>query len=157
MKRLLLLACGLLGAACSKSSDAPANPVDDSIKGTLEAEIRLTVDVTITKAGDVTLVLGEGDFGVLDANTRLSAKGAIEALPEADVTMYTAVFSAPKRSKGPCGEQPMTLALSLLRRGGNARVGGGLTAYCGASATGVPARLLRLSGDLPIPSAALMR
>lgn len=149
MKRLIL-ACLLV--ACSKSSEQPASPSDAAtgIRGTLAVEIRQTVDVTISPAAQITLAFGEGDFGVLEPNTKFTVNGAIEPLPEASATMYTATWAAPKRSAGPCGEQPMTFALSLVRRGQNTRVGGGLTAYCGPNATGVPARVLRLSGDLSL-------
>ena len=53
---------------------------------------------------------------------------------------------------GRCGGEPVSLALSLARRGDARRVAGGLTAYCGADRfAGVPVRVLRLSGELPLP------
>ena len=120
-------------AGCSKSSDE-APPKNEVLKGTLAVEIRSSVEITLTptahdEAGaptavDVSLAFGEGDLGVLDPNAKLGAKGNVEPVLEASATMYTAVFAAPKRSAGPCGDQPMTLALSLVRRGRNARVGG---------------------------------
>lgn len=147
MKRAVLVSFALL-VGCGKSDAAP----DTSIKGTLAVEIRMAVDVTLVPGGDVTLAFGDGDFGVVDAGTKLSARVLVERLPEAGTTMYNAVFAAPKRSGSPCGDQPMTLALSLIRRGENDRVGGGLTAYCGSGVTsGTPARILRLSGSLPLP------
>ncbi len=46
----------------------------------------------------------------------------------------------------------MSLALSLHRQGANAMVLGGLTAFCGADTWhGVPAKVLRLAGPLPLP------
>jgi hypothetical protein len=65
------------------------------------------------------------------------------------MVLTTASFSLPARTSSPCAAQPITLHLSLSRRGQNARVGGGITAYCGDSK--IPARVFRLSGDLPLP------
>jgi hypothetical protein len=67
------------------------------------------------------------------------------------VVMYTARFDAPADPTGPCGSDPISLALAVRRRGKDAHVGGALTAYCGKDVWhGVPARVLRLAGDLPL-------
>ena len=64
--------------------------------------------------------------------------------------MYVASWSYSMPASSPCRGEPVSLALSLVRRNGNARVGGSLTAYCGVDKWhGVPVRVLRLSGELP--------
>jgi hypothetical protein len=86
---------------------------------------------------------------VAPAGEALSAPGRVEAFPEADATLYTARFGAPADPAGPCGDRPVSLALSLHRAGGNDHLGGALTAYCGEGAWhGTPARVLRLAGDI---------
>lgn len=149
--RHALLLIFLLG--CSKTDEAPAPDPDAgktvNIEGTLAVDIRQSVAVKITPAGDLDLVFGDGDFAFFDPNSQLHGKAATEPFPEASMVLYTATFSLPARASSPCGTQPITLHLSLSRRAQNARVGGGITAYCEGSK--VPARVFRLSGDLPLP------
>jgi len=96
------------------------------------------------------MTLSQG-FGVAPAESALSGSGRIESITEAGATLYTARLSAPAQPAGPCGAQPVSLALSLHRQGANATVHGGLTAYCGAEQWhGVPPRVLRLAGELPL-------
>ncbi|MGZ3422867.1 MAG: hypothetical protein ACXVEE_33715 [Polyangiales bacterium] len=150
MKRAVLL---FLVLGCSKSTESPAPEQDAAktvnIEGTLAVDIRQTVAVKITPAGDLDLVFGDGEFGFFDPNSQLHGKAATEKFPEASMVLYTASFSLPARASSPCAAQPISLHLSLSRRAENARVGGGLTAYCGDSK--VPARVFRLTGDLPLP------
>jgi hypothetical protein len=154
MKRVLLL--GVLFSLGGCPANTTPNPAPKAMIGTLSVELRQTVDVSFTpRIGqdglDAVLAFGDGDFDVFDAHTTLRGSVTVESFPEAQLSLYVATFSAPARAGGPCGDQPMTLALSLERRQSNARVGGGLTVYCGASkASGVPARILRMSGDLPL-------
>jgi hypothetical protein len=151
MKRAALLFFALLG--CSKSSESTPPEPDAgktvNIEGTLALDIRQTVAVKITPAGDLDLTFGEGEFGFFDPNSQLHGKAATEAFPEASTVLYTASFALPPRASSPCATQPIALHLSLSRRAQNARVGGGITVYCGDSK--VPARVFRLSGDLPLP------
>lgn len=144
-----------LVAGCGKGDDASSSggTPPGTMQATLAVEIRDTADVTIVPRGSdataVTLAFSAG-YGLFDPAAPLSAPGRIEAFPEAGMTLYTARFSAPAVASGPCGAQPVSLALALTRRGRNARVGGGLTAYCGADTwSGVPARIVRIAGDLP--------
>lgn len=155
---LFLSSCCILSVSCSKSDATPAfDAKSNVVTGTLAVDIRQTVDVTLTPRAssadfDAALVFGDGDFQYFDAHGTLRGVVTAEPFPEAQMTMYVATFSAPPRASSPCADQPITLTLSLVRRGSNARVGGGLTAYCGANKTsGVPARVLRLNGDLPLP------
>jgi hypothetical protein len=122
--------------------------------GTLAVDTRDSADVTLgvrpDKSVDVSMTLRGQGFGFVQADAPLTAKGKLEAFPEAGMDLYVAKWSLPKGAGGPCGQGPTSLALSLTRRGGNNRVGGSLTAYCGKDTYfGVPARVLRLSGDLP--------
>jgi len=152
------MACASLVASCSKD-DAGGGPDTKSnvVAGTLAVDIRQTVDVALTPRGDGVkfdgvLTFADGDFQYFDAHAVMQGAVTLSTFPEAQTSMYAATLSAPARASSPCADQPLTLALSLVRRGSNARVGGGLTVYCGSGKTsGVPARVLRLTGDLPLP------
>jgi len=145
---------------CSNDETPPVDAGSNVVAGTLAVDIRQTVDVALTPGGesgastfDAVLAFGDGDFQYFDAQTTFHATVTAETFPEAQATMYAATFSAPARASSPCADQPLSLALSLVRRGNNARVGGGLTVYCGEGKTsGVPARVFRLTGDLPLPT-----
>jgi hypothetical protein len=128
--------------------------------GTLDVDIRDAADVQLfDQGGDVlavTLRFKSNGYQPLDPTTSFAASGRIEHLPEAATDLYVAKFSSPAIPSGPCGSQPMSLALSLARRANNPRVGGGLSIYCGPNQwSGVPVRILRLTGKLPaIPAAS---
>jgi hypothetical protein len=135
--------------ACADSTTP--NPALASYSGALAVDIRGSAHVTLTQRSvsdlDVTLSLDDG-YGFVAPKTPLTARGRIEAFPEARVwQLYTARFSSGPVTGGPCGEKSVSLALALTRRDGNARVAGALTAYCGATYAGVPARVLRLTGE----------
>jgi hypothetical protein len=139
------LCLGLFG--CSTSNDEPAP--DETLRLSLDAEIRDHADVTISRRAEsttVTLKLSQG-WGVLPASTLLRGKGRAESFPEAAVTLYTARFALDPVTDGPCGTEPVSLALALHRRGTAERVSGSLTPYCGKDKwAGVPARTpLRLA------------
>lgn len=150
-----------LGCSKSDGSNGP-DAKTNAIAGTLSVDIRQSVDVTFsprttsasTTSGDFdgSLSFGDGDFQLFDAHTILRGTVVAEPLSEAQATMYTAIFTLPARASSVCADRPIDLALSLVRRGSNARVGGALTAYCGDGVTsGVPGRVYRLDGDLPLP------
>lgn len=157
MNRPLALALALVSCApvfgCSKNSDVPPPAADaGGLGGTFAIDIRGSIDVTMKQSGDaleVELVGRDMDFaGFFSAEEKLHAIGRVERFPEADLTLYTGIVSLPARAASACGVQPITMALSLSRRGQNARLGGGLTAYCGDRAVGVPQRVFRISGSL---------
>jgi hypothetical protein len=139
--------------ACADEIVNPA-PGDGIYEGTLAVEIRGSATISIaTRAGgavDITLKPDEiGASGILDPAVSLAMSGRVEAFPETGSELYTAKASLPSPAGGPCGSDPMSLALSLHRRGNNSRVGGALTVYCGEGRFyGVPARVLRLSGEI---------
>jgi hypothetical protein len=143
-----------LAGACSRDDDTRPQPEPVTLSGSLDLEIRDRLDVTLTVRGETlaATLTPSSDFGVVAAGEPLSGDGRVEAFPEAEATLYTARFSAPARAGGPCGSQPVALALSLHRSGSGEMVAGSLTPYCGAQALGTPARTpLRLSGLLPLP------
>jgi hypothetical protein len=146
------IAAGILvaGAACSQSG----TEVRTAYSGTLTSEVIDTADVTllVTADGasfDATLAMSSG-YGFLDDASILAMSGRIDAYPESDLIVYAATKTVPAHAGGPCGDSPVSLALSLVRRGGNVHAGGGLAAYCGsATYAGAPQRIMRLQGDLP--------
>jgi hypothetical protein len=156
--RVLLTAAAALAAltlaGCFGDDPLPAVTKPAVLRGELAIDIRETARLVITSDGadaqvEVTLTKG---YGVAPVGAALVGNGHAEAFPEAGMGLLTARFDAPADLTGPCGAQPVSLALSLHRRGKDAHVGGSLTAYCGQGVWhGVPARLLRLSGDLPLP------
>ncbi len=145
-----LLLTSLL-AACG--SDTAPTPEPTAITGTLDLELRETATVTITptEADRATVeIVPSASYGLLGPDP-LTATGFVEPYPEAHTTLYTAKFEVPAQSDGPCGSDPISVALALHRQGQNATVIGGLSAYCGAGKHhGVPVRVLRLAGDLPL-------
>ena len=153
--RSALLVAALLLPCCSEQETITPVALGSAYEGTLAVEIRGSAAVSIATApnGDVPVSVQPdmiGAAGLLDPSMKLSVPGRVEPFPETESELYTAKFSVPARNDGPCGASPMSLGLSLLRRGHNNHVGGSLTAYCGADRfSGVPARVLRLSGDLP--------
>lgn len=147
---LLLSALGLL-AACGKNAETVKKP---ALTGTLDLEIVDSADVHLSLHGaDLTATLTpDKGYGVMPAGQPLTGKGHVESFPEANATLYTARFSAPADASGPCGKEPVSLALALHRDEDNDRVQGSLTPYCGQDTWfGTPAHTpLRLSGDLPL-------
>lgn len=150
---LLILAAAHISACADDESVAPVGG-SKTVKGTLDVDIRAaSIDVSIEPASSseetqVALQITKG-YGLLPAGSQISGAGRVEDLPEAKSLLYTARLEAPPDPAGPCGDQPVSLGLSLHRREANAHVGGSLTAYCGKSAwSGVPARVFRLAGDL---------
>lgn len=152
----LALASTTLLCACGNDETVTPVPQAKTYEGTLDVDIRGHAAVTITVppsgAPEIQLTVDSVNAaGLVDASTALKASGRVDAFPENDSVLYTAKFSQPALSGGPCGDQPVSLALSLHRRGTVTRVGGSLTAYCGKEHFfGVPAKILRLSGDLPL-------
>ena len=97
-------------------------------------------------------VTSAAGFGLMPEGQALTADGFVERIPETGDTLYTARLAGPANAEGPCGSEPVSLALSLHRPGNNATVLGGISAYCGDNTWyGVPARVLRLAGPLPLP------
>ncbi len=149
------LAIALLLAACGDGE--PDQPQGTTLSATLDVDIRNRAELSLTVKGDVLTArinLDKG-FAVLPAGQTLSGPGRVERFPEADALLYTAVFEAPAQSGGPCGDEPVSLALALHRTGEQAYVAGSLTPYCGkATLSGAFARNpLRLSGKLPLAAA----
>jgi hypothetical protein len=119
----------------------------------LELEALEDVRVEITSAGDehtaaVTMTRG---FGVAPVDEAIVGPARIDALPEIGATIYGARLSVPAIADGPCGDEPLSLALALHRDQDSTFVAGGLTPYCGADRWyGVPPiEPLRISGHLP--------
>ncbi len=146
----------LLAVACSSNEEESKKPVAVVLNGTLDVDIRDSAEVKLTTRGDalsVSLTLSN-DWGVLPKSEPIEGKGRVEHFPEADVTLYTALIDVSPQSGGPCGGDPITLALALERSGTGGYVVGSLTPYCGnGTDSGNYARNpLRLAGQLPLPS-----
>ena len=142
------LAFAVVGCAQDDGSKSP------QYAGTLDVDVTHAADVVVDAraagAASVKVTFKDSGFGLADPGATLSAEGRIENFPEAGLSLVTARFALPARADGPCGAQPVSLALSLSRRGESRRVGGGMMAYCGSDVTyGTPARVLRMTGDLP--------
>jgi hypothetical protein len=135
--------------ACDGTDETAAPP--GPLKGTLELELRDTVDVTIVLGAEdrmtLTMVPSAG-YGLL-STTELQSEGRVERFPEASSVLYTAKLSSPPQPGGPCDTDPISLAVSLHRQGDSPMVMGGLSIYCGQDRWhGVPVRVLRVAGVL---------
>ena len=153
MKREATLALALTLVACGDEA-VPAPTAAQEVRayrGSLAVDIRGSAQVGLDLGAglDVTLALADVDTkGAFDAAAPLAAHGRRDRFPETGSELFSAVFPVAASPGGPCGDQPVTLALSLHQRPPNHRFGGSLTAYCGTKAAGVPVRILRLSGEL---------
>jgi hypothetical protein len=149
MKKLPWLLVLVVVAACGK--DETPSPSTSTLSGELDLDIRDKASVSIDAEGTstkVTVSVSKG-FGVLPENTPVTGPGSIEAIPETDGTLYTGRLSGPVVPGGRCGDQPVSIGFSLQRDESNARVSGGMAAYCGAAVWhGTPVRMLRLSGSM---------
>ena len=150
MRRLITIASVLAG--CHDSGDS-------AWRGTLDVDIRDSVDATLVPHGatdlDATLAFTTSGFDLFDHASPLRLPVHIEAFPEAGLTLYVGTLSLPPFAGGRCADQPVSLALALSRKEQNDRVQGSLTAYCGESTySGVPARVLRIVGSLPMPASS---
>jgi hypothetical protein len=148
------LATSLLVATVTACDGTPSGVT--TLEGTLAIEVidSATVRIEPRAESDSTkvTVTSQAGYGVLPPGEPLLGEGYAETISETEGTFYSARFSSEPIVPGPCGNQPISLALSLHRQGQNAAVFGGLTAYCGADTWyGLPARVLRLAGDLHLP------
>ncbi|MBI3785748.1 MAG: hypothetical protein HY270_20335 [Deltaproteobacteria bacterium] len=119
--------------------------------GRLDLDIRWSADVEIRVVGkNLTAMLTLNDAReVAVAGVALEGMGNVHDFPEVDAVLYTARFTSPPVADGRCGAQPVSLSLTLLRRGTNDHVAGGVAVYCGANTnSGTAARMLRLAGSL---------
>jgi len=119
----------------------------------LEIEAIETVHVEVVRTGDIheaTLVASRG-WGVAPDGEAVTGPARIDAYPEAGGSITTARLAGPPIPDGPCGDAPVSLALSLHRDDDTTFVAGGLTAYCGADTWyGVPPiEPLRISSGGP--------
>ncbi len=133
-------------AACTDHDQAPARErlVFDL---SLELRYRATVDVVREGANLDVAFVPQASFELLEVGRRYDGIGRIEEFPEAHARLYTAGFDAPAIASGPCGARPISLALSLSRRGDDPALAGSLAAYCGQGVfSGTPVRIFRLAG-----------
>lgn len=147
----VMIAVALCLAGCHDGEEGARSAQAESLA--LDVDIRETAEARLERDGDslrVRLTLSRG-FGVADDGAVLTGAGTVERFPEADVTLFAAQLSSAPVASGPCGAEPVSLALALHRRGSARRVAGSLTPYCGSGVwSGVPARNpLRLSSSAP--------
>jgi|SRR5579862_141620 len=122
-----------------------------ALTGQLDLDIRWTAAVVLRVVGkDIIAQFTPNDareFFV--AGVPLDGTGEVHDFPEADAVLYAAKFASPAVTGGRCGSAPTSVSLTLLRRGTNDRVAGGLAVYCGADTySGTAARVLHLAGTL---------
>ena len=148
--RRTLASLVVLAAAGGCSSDSRPGATEHLV-AELDFELRYQATLEIDRQGtnlEVAFTPRAG-FDLLESGQRYDGIGALEDFPEAHATLYTAGFDAAAIPSGPCGARPITLALSLSRRGDRPDVSGSLAAYCGAKTyTGTPARIFRLAGKI---------
>ncbi len=148
MTRALVLLVLASGAACSSDEKSAAR---EHLVFDLSLEIRYRATVDVEREGpnlEVAFV-PEAGFDLLEVGHRYDGIGRIEEFPEAHARLYTAGLDAPAIPSGPCGARPISLALSLSRRGDDPALAGSLAAYCGQGVyTGTPVRIFRLAGKL---------
>lgn len=147
------------GTSSSGSTAAPDTGSDTGVgletilDVTLELEITEDVRVVFTRGGDVLTaeVRPTRGYGLAADGASLSGPARIDALPEAGVDLYAATIAGPAVADGPCGAQPVSLALALVHDHDADVIAGGLTGYCGADRWfGVPVvEPLRISGRVP--------
>jgi hypothetical protein len=140
-------------ATATAAPTPTATPPGVEMAGRLDLDIRWSADVTIRVVGrDLTAKLTLGDTRkVAIAGAALEGVGKVHDFPEADAVLYAARFASPSVADGRCGSAPVSLSLTLFRRGANDSVEGGIAAYCGTDTySGTPARMLRLSGVLAV-------
>lgn len=141
--RALCLSLAL--SACA--SDGPPR------EATLDLELTRQVHVRFERAAGAwrARVTPSEGFGVLPPGVALEGPARVSPLPEAGAVLYSATFEVAPQPSGPCGDQPLSLALALHGEDDSDYVGGGITPYCGAERWhGVPAREpLRISGQWP--------
>jgi len=156
MVRWALLALSFATVGCGQEETVPSPPVEQGrhYEGSLAVDIRGSASVSLDVGGDgvvkaaVSLDEAAAD-GVLDWSKPLSFVGQVEGFPENGSELYTGKASLGAFGQGVCGGEALSLGLALHRRGGNDRVGGSLSVYCGEGRFfGVPGRIFRLSGDL---------
>jgi hypothetical protein len=127
---------------------------DDASPGVMRVfdavfEFRNNCHIVWYESGDTlanaTVQCGKG-YGddLIAAGVTMSASGSVLRFPEAFHEIHTLTFQSPPIAGGPCGAQPIQLAMSLSGQQGVAERFGGIAAYCGATITGTPARILRL-------------
>ena len=146
-----LLVSTLAVAACADDGASTAPPAQP-LKGELSLELRDIATVTIERKGGDAIavsVTASAGYDLLPAGEELLGNGYAEAFAEASATLYTAQLEAAAQAGGLCAGEPVSLALSLHRPGESDTVVGGISVYCGAGVWhGIPARVLRLSGEL---------
>lgn len=156
MKSAIAVLLGLVAGLAGCGDDPVVAPpmVDSGIyAGELAVDIRgkatIRIEPRSAEAVQVTLRFeGVNTLGLFDPATPIDIEGRRELFPETGAELYTAKIALPAYPPGVCGGEPVAVALSLHRARGNARFAGALTGYCGDRFFGVPAGMLRLSGDL---------
>jgi hypothetical protein len=144
------LATSTTTSGADTSSTGSPEPVV-VLDATLDLELKETIQVTVTMAGDAVEVAIDPSRGYGIVSGALQGPGRIDAYPEADATGYVATFDGAAIGDGPCADEPVSLALSLHHDHDADVIAGGLTGYCGASTFfGVPIiEPLRISGRVP--------
>ena len=149
---IVLAVMAVVVCGCNGDDDS-AGRGNQAIEPTYTLDFNLDLDVPGRLALDVTgddvdarIELEEGT-DLVPGGTAIEGAGRLHRFPEATYRLYTARMQGPAVEAGPCGEAPVSLALSLSEKDESGYLAGSLTAYCGEGVyEGAPARVMRIAG-----------
>ena len=146
----------LAGGCDSSSSSRPNQDNGTGIK-----TYALELDLDIECHGTLILELNGADIAAtltmtdptdhLAADIPMQGTGRLYEFPESGSRLYTALIQGPSVPGGPCGDDIISLALSLSSKHENTYLVGALTAYCGEETyVGRPSRVVRIAGEMKL-------
>ena len=140
-----------LSPACSNDEVNENQPRGEAYTMCFDLDIEdhgtLLLEITDDEL-EATLTVEEGN-DLVAGGVPMEGTGKHYTFPEVRNLLYTAHFQGAPVPGGPCGDDPVSLAMSLSAKDFNPHLVGGLTAYCGEETyRGKPARIMRIAGDL---------
>ena len=155
-------------APVTGDDDADDDVADDdtnpqfNYRADLEVELHDNAGLLISQADDGSLqgfmAFGTGNDLTPAGPLTIQGTGKLMDFPEAETKGFMIKFNGPAIASGPCGNDPVSLAMMLLRRANNGWAGGSLTARCGQdNFSGKALRVMKLAGkftEYPEPGKA---
>jgi len=133
----------------------PGNAAEETVHVVFDLEIRDSGTLDFQQTGDLldgTFSVEQGDV-LLPGGQPYSGTGTIERFPLAGMILYTLHFPGTVPTEGPCFPEPVSYAITLIKRGDNSRLVGSLSVYCGEDHLGEPPiRLMKISGRFEGPA-----